>query len=204
MADVWWSAPGTRPADGWTYLLASVSLLVLWWRLRWSGSAVVVCGVAWTALAWRGHHGELLFLPSAVALYTVAAGGDRRRSLVWGALAVGCCGVVAWVAGGRVSAPVTEMLWPLAAVALGEAARSRRELSAEYAARQVRADAEQRSRAGQRVQQERLRIAVQELRAAVVLLREAGPDAPAPPSPGLAQLDGLVERVRAVGVRVSV
>jgi signal transduction histidine kinase len=159
LADAWWNLPGTRAADGLTYLLVVLSVGALLVRRRWPIAVASVCGGALTVLMVLGHQGELLILPSAVALYTVAVRGDRRRSLLVGVAAVAWFGGLAWFATGRSSAPVTEMLWPAGALLLGEVVRGRRELLAEHAAREARAAADRERQAQQRVQHERLRIA---------------------------------------------
>jgi hypothetical protein len=48
---------------------------------------------AWILL---GHRGELLHLAPVVALYTVAAQGNRWRSAVVGAVAVAWSGLLGW------------------------------------------------------------------------------------------------------------
>jgi signal transduction histidine kinase len=159
LADAWWNQPGTRPADGWTYALALTSVAALLLRHRWPVQTAVGCAGALTVLLTLGHRGELLYLPSAVALYTVAAGGARRRGLIGGAVAVVWFGALGWLVGGRASAPATELLWPAVAVLLGEVVRARREMLAEHAAQEARAAADRDRRARQQVQQERLRIA---------------------------------------------
>jgi signal transduction histidine kinase len=250
LADAWWNLPGTRAADGLTYLLVVLSVGALLVRRRWPIAVASVCGGALTVLMVLGHQGELLILPSAVALYTVAVRGDRRRSLLVGVAAVAWFGGLAWFATGRSSAPVTEMLWPAGALLLGEVVRGRRELLAEHAAREARAAADRERQAQQRVQHERLRIArefhdvvahtmaainvqmgvavaafdqhpdtaraalaqarsssreaLQELRAAVTLLRAGAPDESTAPAPRLGQIDDLAERARGAGVSVSV
>ena len=56
----------------------------------------LVCGAGVTAWYLLGHHGELLNLPTMVALYTVATQGDRRRSVIVAAVgAAWAVGVVA-------------------------------------------------------------------------------------------------------------
>ncbi|HZN73339.1 MAG TPA: hypothetical protein VFC00_16850 [Micromonosporaceae bacterium] len=77
--DAWWNAPGTWEADALTYLLAVVSVAALPVRRRWPLVVAAACGAAPTSWCLLGHRGELLNLPSLVALYTVAAQGGRRR-----------------------------------------------------------------------------------------------------------------------------
>jgi signal transduction histidine kinase len=157
--DAWWNQPGTRAADGLTYLLVVVSAGAVLVRRRWPVLVAVVCGSALTAWYLLGHRGELLNLAFLVALFTVAVRGGRRRSVLAGVVAVVWSAGLAWVTGGRSSAPVAEMLWPVAALLLGEVVRSRRELLAEYAAREALAAADREREADRRVTQERLRIA---------------------------------------------
>lgn len=247
--DAWWSAPGTRQADALTYLLVVVSVVAVLVRRRWPVVVAVVCGSALTAWYLLGHRGELLNLPSIVALYTVAVQGTRRRSVLAGLVAVAWSAGLGWIVGDRSSAPVAEMLWPVAAVLLGEVVRGRHELRGEYAAREARSEADREREAQRRVQEERLRIArefhdvvahtmaavnvqmgvavaafdqrpnaaraalaqarassrqaMQELRAAVALLREAAPGDSTDPAPRLAQLDDLVAQANSAGVSVS-
>jgi signal transduction histidine kinase len=249
-ADAAWNAPGTRAADGWTFVLVMVSAAVLFARRRWPVMVVLVCTTALTVLTLLGHRGELLMLPAAAALYAVVVYAGRRRAAGVCALVVAWLGLLGWLAAGRSGAPVTEVLWPVAAVLLAETVRARRCLSAEYAARETLAVVEREREAQQRVEQERLRIArefhdvvahtmtavhlqmsvaatafdqapdaarsalaqarsssrnaLQELRAAVAMLREAGPGEIAVPAPGLGQLDELVEYARGTGLNVTV
>jgi len=157
--DAWWNQPGTREADGLTYLLVVVSVAAVVVRRRWPVVVAAICVAALTAWYLLGHRGELLNLPSMVALYTVAVQGARRRTVLIGLVAVVWSAGLGWVTGDRSSAPVSEMLWPAAALLLGEVVRGRRELLAEYAAREARAAADREREAHRRVQQERLRIA---------------------------------------------
>ncbi|HLL64378.1 MAG TPA: sensor histidine kinase [Micromonosporaceae bacterium] len=156
--DAWWNQPGTREADVITFLLVGAASAALIMRHRWPVAAAVVCGSGLTAWLVLGHRGELLHLPSMVALYTVAVRGDRRRSVLVGVVAVAWSGGLGWLTGDRSSAPVTELLWPVVAVLLGEVVRGRRELREEYATRESRAAAEREQRVAQRIAHERLRI----------------------------------------------
>lgn len=163
--DAWWNTPGSRQADWITYLLVGVSIAALLVRRRWPLEVAVVCVAALSTWYVLGHHGELLNLPTIVALYTVAAQGDRRRSMLVGGCAVLWAGTLVLV--GDASAdfvtetgyPVTEVAWPIAALLLGETVRSRRELLAEYADRADRAEADRDREARRKVEEERLRIA---------------------------------------------
>jgi signal transduction histidine kinase len=132
--DAWWNEPGTRQADATTYALTATSIAALLFRRRWPLAVAAVCGVALSGLYLLGHHGELLNLPVMVALYTVAAQGDRRTTVVTAIVASVWSGVLGFTSddpiGARGGSPVLEMIWPLVPLALGEAARSRRELLA--------------------------------------------------------------------------
>ncbi|MGH2788245.1 MAG: sensor histidine kinase [Actinomycetota bacterium] len=165
--DAWSNLPGTRQADAITHLLVAVSIAALLVR-RWRPLLVaVICMVALTTLYALGHFGELLNLPTIVALYTVAVQGNRRRSIVVGALAMLWSAGLAWIARNTwpdfitdVGVPtLAEMVLPAAALLLGESVRSRRELLDSYAARAARANADREHEARRRVEEERLRIA---------------------------------------------
>jgi len=156
--DAWWNEPGTRQADAITYLLVVVSVGALLVRRRWPVAVAVVCGAAVTTWYLLGHHGEALNVPTMVALYTVAAWGDRRRTTVVGVVAVVWSAAVSWGADPS-GFPVAESVWPLLALLLGEVVRGRREQLDEYAARAARAEAEREKEAHRQVEEERLRIA---------------------------------------------
>lgn len=154
--DAWWNEAGTRQADAVTYALAATSVLALVLRRRLPLLVAAVCGVALSGLYVLGHHGELLNLPTMVALYTVAVQTDRRTTVVTAIVASTWSGVLGFTSddplGARGGSPVLELIWPLVPLALGEAARSRRELLA-YAA------AEREHEAERRVEAERARMA---------------------------------------------
>lgn len=154
--DAWWNEEGTRQADGWTYLFAAASVVVLLVRRRWPVAVTIASGLALSGLYVLGHHGELLNLPVMVGLYTVAVQGGRRRTVLTGIVASSWSGVLAFTSdhplGARGGSPVLEMLWPLVPLALGEAVRARRELLA-------LAEVEREREAAHRVEQERARIA---------------------------------------------
>ncbi|MFG3254837.1 sensor histidine kinase [Streptomyces sp. NPDC048172] len=155
--------PGYRQADRFTWLLLAVSLLALLGRRRWPVPVVVVTGAACAGWALYGHIGELLNLPVLVALYTLAADGSRRRTLLTGLAASLTSGAVAFAVGQDVAnpqgLPVLEMLWPLVPLLLGAVVRTRRQLLDAYAARAARAEEEREREAERRVHAERVRIA---------------------------------------------
>jgi len=154
--DAWWNEPGSRQADAATYALGAVSILALLLRRRWPFAVALVDGGALSALYLIGHHGELLNLPVMVALYTIAVQGDRRTTVLTAVVASAWSGALGFTSddpiGARGGSPVLEMIWPLVPLALGEAARSRRELLAH-------ADAEREREAQWRVEAERARMA---------------------------------------------
>ncbi|MFF1300460.1 MULTISPECIES: sensor histidine kinase [unclassified Streptomyces] len=160
----WYAAanePEYRQADWFTWLLLVISLLALVRRRRWPVAAVT--GAACAGWALYGHIGELLNLPTLVALYTVAVQGDRRRTLWTGLIAsLASGGVALWVGSEVVNPqglPVLEMLWPLVPLLLGEVVRMRRQLLEEYAARATRAEEERERETARRVREEGVRIA---------------------------------------------
>jgi len=146
--DAWWNVPGTRQADELTYSLVVVSIAraARATTVAGGGGGDLRSGAnGWFVL---GHHGELLNLPTIVAFYTVAAQGNRRRSLFVGAAAVLWSSSLAFSIDTSSASfasdfeyPVIETLWPIVALLLGETVRNRRELLAEYAARAMRAEA---------------------------------------------------------------
>jgi len=156
LLDAWWNQVGTRQADALTYGLALVAVGSLWFRRTHAVAVAGTSGVAATALALLGHRGELLALPVAVALYHVATTGNRRRTVVCGAVAATWSGAVGLLVPGPIGAPqgtpALEILWPLVALLLGEAVRAHRELAARAAV-----DVERES--ARRVAEDRVRVA---------------------------------------------
>lgn len=151
--------PGTRQADAITYSLVVVSIAALLFRRTWPKGVAVVCGLALTAWYLLGHHGEALNLPTIVALYTIAVQGDRRRTLIVGAVAVAWSAAVAYSVEEAANAPILEMAWPVVALLFGENVRNRRELLDEYARRARYAELDRERENRRRVEEERLRIA---------------------------------------------
>lgn len=157
--DLWWSTPGTRSADGLSYALLGVTLSAVLLRRRMPELTTLACAAVLTAWTLLGHRGELLHLATMVGLYTVAVQGNRRRTVGAGAVVVAWSALLGLQVNGWSSSPVTEILWPVAALLLGEAVRGRRELRREYADREARAAAQREREAADRARQERLRIA---------------------------------------------
>jgi signal transduction histidine kinase len=94
-----------------------------------------------------------------VCLYTVAAQGDRRRSVIVAVVAAGWAGGLSLATGSPSGTPAAEAAWPVLALLLGEVVRMRREQLAGFAERAARAEADRDAEARRRVQDERLRIA---------------------------------------------
>src|SRR5918996_1998741 len=132
--DAWWNEAGSRQADGFTYALTVVSIGALLFRRRWPFASALVCGSALTGWYVLGHHGELLNLPTMVALYTIAVQGNRRTTLVTALVASTWSGILGFTSsdpiGARGGSPVLETITPLVPLALGEATRLQRELVA--------------------------------------------------------------------------
>ena len=167
LLDAWYNVEGTRQADAITYLLVGASIGALFFRRVWPLPVALVCMAALTTLYVLGHYGELLNLPTVVALYTVAVEGDRRRSIVIGAGALTWSMVLAQIAQNTWPEVITdagsptlaEMLLPAAALLLGESVRTHRELIEFQSARAAQAEADREREAARRVEEERLRIA---------------------------------------------
>src|SRR5690606_17468601 len=123
--------------DGWSYVLLGVALIAVLLRRRVPVVATVASAAVLTAWTLLGHRGELLHLALLVALYTVAVLGSRRRTVVVGTAVVAWSALLGLHVNGWTSAPVTEMLWPFAALLLGEVVRGRRELRREFADREA-------------------------------------------------------------------
>jgi signal transduction histidine kinase len=162
-SDIAVNDPEYRQDDWFSWLLLGISLLALLWRRRYPVPVALVTGAACAGWALYGHIGELLNLPVIVALYTVARHGDRRRTVVTGAVAAAVSGAVALEVGRDVvnpqGMPLLEMIWPLLPLLLGEVVRTRGELLREYAERAARAEADREREAARRVRAERARIA---------------------------------------------
>lgn len=152
LMDAAWNQPGTRQADALTAVTAVTAVGALLWRRRWPLPVTVLCGALLTLWYAIEHEGELLNLPTMVALYSVAVQGNRRRSIVVGVLASVWSGALTELTAGSVGSPALDLLWPIVPLAWGEAVRAGHELAAEQAAGAERAAAE-------RAEAERLRVA---------------------------------------------
>jgi signal transduction histidine kinase len=145
--------------------LAAIASGALVLRRRWPYAVLIVCTVAAEVFLARyhGNNRTLVLAAPLVALYSVAASTDRRRSLVIGGLVVLAIGGFHTALGKpvRFLGPETVALAALGglAVAAGDAARSRRAYLAEVEARAQRAEHDREAEALRRVTEERLRIA---------------------------------------------
>jgi signal transduction histidine kinase len=157
-----------RPIDdlghlGLTLLLVSGAALVV--RRRWPVAvAVVEAGVSALYFGLEFHDGPV-WLSLFVALYTLTAYGDGRRSIQVAAGLIAGLSVV-WVVTGADVEPREALGWLLFRIgasimsaALGESVRSRRVIAAEAVERAERAELTREMEAQARVDAERLRIA---------------------------------------------
>lgn len=163
-ADLASNRDGTRTDDWLSWLVLALSLAGLIAFRHRPLAAAAVTGAGYVTWTLYGHVGELLNLPVMLALYGVAVRGDRRRTLLVGAVAALASGAVAVVSGQEEGlplppSPVLEMTWPLIPLLVGEVVRGRRELTAHYAERARRAERERELETARRVREERTRIA---------------------------------------------
>lgn len=253
LMDAWWNEEGTPQADWITMVLGIVSVAALLVRRRWPFAVTIVCAAALTGWNLRDQYGELLNLPTMVGLYTIAAQGNRRTSVIVGLVAAVWSGALATAdpapAGAEAGPPVLETVWPFIPLMLGEVVRSRRELLDEYARRAELAEAERELEARHRVAAERLRIArefhdvvahtmaavnvqmsvaeaafdrrpdaardaigqarasskeaLQELRAAIAMLRGTDSSDDVAPAPRLVDITELADGTRVAGIAVT-
>ena len=169
LLDVLYNVEGTRQADWVTLLLFAVSTGALLVRRRWPVAVAAICMAALTAWFALGHYGEILQLPTFVALYTIAVQGSRRLTMLMGAVSLLWSASLALISENTlpdfiIDSPLgypslTQLVWPVAALILGESVRNRRELLAESTARAQRAEVDRERETQRRVEEERLRIA---------------------------------------------
>ena len=154
--------PGDQRPDHWAYGIGLVMALSLLGRRRWPAVTMAAITVLWLHYHIQDYPGGAPAVPVWVALYSAAAARQRT-----GSMAVALT-LIAADFQGRV---VTHQLDPfdstldgstavfVAALLLGEAARSRRAWQAETRARTALLAAERDLAAAQRVAEERVRIA---------------------------------------------
>lgn len=154
-----------RPLDGFAYALLVVSGLAVAVRRRWPVPVLAVAALASAAYYLLGYPDGPGWLGLFIALYTVAAYGDGRRSLLiaGGGIAVlSACWLVA-AAGIEPRAAIGWVYFRIGAsvmsVALGESVRTRQVIAADAQRRAELAERTREEEARARVDAERLRIA---------------------------------------------
>ncbi|MDT0345267.1 sensor histidine kinase [Streptomyces litchfieldiae] len=143
---------------GWL-LLAGTVVPLAWRRLR--PMPVLIVGLAFAATYHRMDYNHVApFLASALAVYTVAAVGPRRRTLAMAGVVMAVIAVV-WTQATPVAG--RDMLqssgWILAVIAFGEAVRLHHQYLAAMRERAERAERTREQEAARRVAEERVRIA---------------------------------------------
>ncbi|PZG07640.1 sensor histidine kinase, partial [Micromonospora craterilacus] len=154
--------PGDRSADGWAYGIGLAMALSLLARRRWPAATMAAVAALWLTYHILDYPGGAPAVPVWVALYSAAAAPKRVRAM---AVAVT---LIASDLQGRV---VVHQLDPfdgaldgstavfVAALLLGEAARSRRAWQAETRARLALLAAERDRATAQRLAEQRVHIA---------------------------------------------
>lgn len=160
--------PGGQPLTdlgglGFVLLVAPGLALVV--RRRWPEAVFLVAAVASVVYYALGYHDGPGWLALFVALYTLTAYGDGRRSLRVAGAGITALSVV-WLVAARDIEPPEALGWvffrigaSVMAAALGESVRSRRVIAAEAVARAELAERTREEEARARVDAERLRIA---------------------------------------------
>lgn len=154
-----------RPLDGLAYALLIVSGLAVAVRRRWPVPVFAVAALASAAYYVLGYPDGPGWLGLFIALYTVAAYGDGRRSLL---IAGGGMAVLSacWLVAAADIEPRAAIGWvyfrigaSVMSVALGESVRTRQVIAAEAQRRAELAERTREEEARARVDAERLRIA---------------------------------------------
>lgn len=151
---------GERGLDGLAYACMVAAGGALAGRRRWPLAVVAVVTGALAVYAGRGYLGGPVFVTLFMALYSLAAGRDRRLAFGAAAATAGVLVVVGELVGtGPGLVHLVFVGWAAAAVFLGSAVRSRRDhlVAVEERARQLEQSREEEAR--RRVAEERLRIA---------------------------------------------
>lgn len=154
-----------RPLDGLAYALLIVSGLAVAVRRRWPVPVFAVAALASAAYYVLGYPDGPGWLGLFIALYTVAAYGDGRRSLL---IAGGGMAVLSacWLVAAADIEPRAAIGWvyfrigaSVMSVALGESVRTRQVIAADAQRRAELAERTREEEARARVDAERLRIA---------------------------------------------
>ncbi|MEV4139327.1 histidine kinase [Dactylosporangium sp. NPDC049742] len=147
------------------YVLLAVSGLVLVARRRWPASVFSTTALASLAYYTIGFPDGPGWIALFVALYTLTAYGDGRRSLVIAGVGITVL-TTGWLIAAAGIEPAAAIGWvffriaaSVMAAALGESARSRRVIAAEAQERALQAERTREEEARARVDAERLRIA---------------------------------------------
>jgi len=147
------------------YVLLIVSGLVLVARRRWPVAVFVIAALASLVYFTLDFPDGPGWIALFVALYTLTAYGDGRRSLVIAGVGISLLAAV-WLAASAHIEPRAAIGWvffrigaSVMSAALGESARSRRFIAAEAHERAERAERTREEEARSRVDAERLRIA---------------------------------------------
>lgn len=231
--------PDGKGITAWGVVTGLVATAPITARSRWPIATAIVLLAATVPVLATLKPVDVVAFPVFFALYTVAATGDRRRSLVAAVgVTLGVLGIVAAFTdpGDRLGIAAQNVGIPLTALALGDAVRWRTAYRAAVARQMSQAVSDERLRiardlhdsiahamtainvqsgsathllarrpeAAQAALIEIRRIsgeALRDLRSTLGQLRQ-GEDAPMRPTPSLAGLDDLAERVRAAGVAV--
>jgi signal transduction histidine kinase len=155
--------PGTRPLDGWAYLLVVAACGALLVRRRHPLGVAAVVGAALLAFAVFDYPGGPLVVAVMTALYTVGVGVGRRTALLAGGVAVALVAVrsvTVIAAHGQVSAySWAAPGWVVACLLAGMVVRSRRQAMQALRDRAEQAERTREEEARARVAEERLRIA---------------------------------------------
>ena len=159
---------GSRPLTDFGYLgyaLLIVSGLVLAVRRRWPVPVFVLTALASLVYYAVGFPDGPGWLALFVALYTLTAYGDGRRSLLIAGVGIAVL-AIGWLIAAADIEPAAAIGWvffriaaSVMAAALGESVRSRRVIAAEAVERAGRAERTREEEARSRVDAERLRIA---------------------------------------------
>jgi signal transduction histidine kinase len=162
------SEVAARPLDDLgqlAYVLLIVSGVVLVGRRRWPVPVFLTAAVVSLVYFTLDFPDGPVWIALFVALYTLTAYGDGRRSLVIAGVGISVLATV-WLAAAADVEPQAAIGWvffrigaSVMSAALGESARSRRFIAAEAEERAERAERTREEEARSRVDAERLRIA---------------------------------------------